>query len=109
MCKVAKCAFDHRVSQDFITALQLFNVFGMFWLMNFVSAFSQTVLAIAFASWYWTFHKKNVPFFALTTSVYKTVRYVVVAAAVFTDRPDRSRVVYFFLTDTIWGRSPSGR
>jgi choline transporter-like protein 2/4/5 len=76
MCKVAKCAFDHRMSQDFITGLQLFNVFGMFWLMNFVSAFSQMVLAITFASWYWTFQKKDVPFFSLTKSVYKTLRYV---------------------------------
>ncbi|XP_050436520.1 choline transporter-like 2 [Adelges cooleyi] len=74
-CRVAKCAFDHAVSQDFITALQGFNVFGMFWLMSFVSAFSQMVLAITFASWYWTFRKKDVPFFALTTSVYKTIRY----------------------------------
>lgn len=75
MCKLAKCAFDSKVSQDFITGLQLFNMFGMFWLMNFVSAFSQMVLAMTFASWYWTFHKKNVPFFALTRSVLKTIRY----------------------------------
>ncbi|XP_050532264.1 choline transporter-like 2 isoform X2 [Daktulosphaira vitifoliae] len=75
MCKVAKCAFDHVVSQDFITGLQAFNIFGMFWLLSFVSAYSQMVLAITFASWYWTFRKKDVPFFALTISVYKTIRY----------------------------------
>ncbi|XP_022170029.1 CTL-like protein 2 [Myzus persicae] len=75
MCRVAKCAYDHTVSQDFITGLQLFNVFGMLWLMNFVSAFSQMVLAITFTSWYWTFHKKDVPFFSLTSSFYKTIRY----------------------------------
>lgn len=75
MCKLAKCAYDHSVSQDFITGLQLFNVFGMLWLMNFVSAFSQMVLAITFTSWYWTFHKKDLPFFSLTSSFYKTIRY----------------------------------
>lgn len=76
MCKLAKCAYDHRVSQDFITGLQLFNLFGMLWLLNFVSAFSQMVLAITFASWYWTLNKKNVPFFTLTKSVYKTIRLI---------------------------------
>ncbi|XP_026811384.1 CTL-like protein 2 [Rhopalosiphum maidis] len=75
MCKFAKCAYDHSVSQDFITGLQLFNVFGMLWLMNFVSAFSQMVLAITFTSWYWTFHKRDLPFFSLTSSFYKTIRY----------------------------------
>lgn len=33
------------------------------------------VLAATFATWYWTFHKSNVPFFTLSNGMARTVRY----------------------------------
>ncbi|CAG9809296.1 unnamed protein product [Chironomus riparius] len=51
------------------------NVIGFFWLLFFVSAFSEMVLAGTFARWYWTMKKSDVPFFNLTRSIYRTVRF----------------------------------
>lgn len=50
------------------------NVFGFFWLVFFVSAFGQMVLASVFATWYWTFHKRNLPFFAVTEASLNVLR-----------------------------------
>jgi len=49
-----------------------FNLFGFFWGMAFVSAFAEMVLAHAFATWYWTWDKKDVPFFTLTLAMFNT-------------------------------------
>lgn len=51
-------------------------LFMFFWLMNFVVAFGQIVLAGAFASYYWAFEKpKDIPAFPLTASVWRAIRY----------------------------------
>jgi len=49
-----------------------FNLFGFFWAMAFVSAYAEMVLAHAFATWYWTWDKKDVPFFTLTIAMFNT-------------------------------------
>lgn len=54
---------------------QAYNVVAFFWVIFFISAFGEMVLAGAFATWYWTFHKSDVPFFTLTKSVGRTTRY----------------------------------
>lgn len=54
--------------------LQFYNLFGFLWLLNFIIAFSHMVLAGTFATYYWTFDKKNVPRFALGTSMWRTCR-----------------------------------
>ncbi|ERL89403.1 hypothetical protein D910_06771 [Dendroctonus ponderosae] len=51
------------------------NIFGFFWLAFFVSAFGQMTLAQVFAQWYWTRPKRDLPFFALTAAIYRTIRY----------------------------------
>lgn len=51
------------------------NIVGFFWLLFFVSAFSEMVLAGTFARWYWTMRKADVPYFNLTRSLYRTIRY----------------------------------
>ncbi|KXJ81684.1 hypothetical protein RP20_CCG018454 [Aedes albopictus] len=51
------------------------NVLGFFWGICFVSAFGDMVLAFTFATWYWTFRKKELRFFVLTTGFLRTVRY----------------------------------
>ena len=43
--------------------------------MFFVTAFEEMVMAGAFASWYWTMDKKNLPAAPLTSSLWRTVRY----------------------------------
>lgn len=51
------------------------NIVGGFWGVFFASAFGEMVLAGTFATWYWTFKKTNVPFFTLTESFYRAIRY----------------------------------
>ncbi|CRK97982.1 CLUMA_CG011354, isoform A [Clunio marinus] len=54
---------------------KIINVVGFFWLVFFISAFAEMVLAGAFARWYWTIRKDDVPFFNLTNSIYRTFRF----------------------------------
>lgn len=49
-------------------------MFGFFWGVFFVSALGEMVLAATFATWYWTFHKKDVPYFTLTVGLGRSVR-----------------------------------
>lgn len=51
------------------------NVFGFLWGAFFVSALGQMILASVFATWYWTFRKRNLPFFAVTEATLRTLRY----------------------------------
>ncbi|KAF5306741.1 hypothetical protein FQA39_LY01499 [Lamprigera yunnana] len=55
--------------------LHVFNVFGFFWIMFFISGLADMVLASTFATWYWTFHKRNVPFFTVTEATARTLRF----------------------------------
>lgn len=55
--------------------LQIFNLFMLFWVMNFIVAFGQMVLAGAFASYYWAFDKKNMPTFPILSSMRRTLVY----------------------------------
>lgn len=54
---------------------KIINIVGFFWLLFFVSALSQMVLAGTFARWYWTMKKSDVPFFNLTKSLIRTIRF----------------------------------
>lgn len=54
---------------------KIINVVGFFWLVFFISAFAEMVLAGTFARWYWTLRKDDVPFFTLTGSIYRTFRF----------------------------------
>lgn len=56
--------------------MQVYHLFGWFWVMNFIIALGQCVLAGAFASYYWAWDKKtDIPKFAVTTSFFRTLRY----------------------------------
>ncbi|EDO36512.1 predicted protein [Nematostella vectensis] len=58
--------------------MQVYHLFGWFWIMNFIIALGQCVLAGAFASYYWAFDKKNdIPTFPVAASFYRTLRSVV--------------------------------
>jgi solute carrier family 44 (choline transporter-like protein), member 2/4/5 len=54
---------------------QAINFVGFFWVVCFITAFSEMVLAATYATWYWTFKKSDVPFFTLTKGFLRTMRY----------------------------------
>jgi len=59
---------------SFLLGLQIYHLFGLFWLVNFVLALGEVTLAGAFASWYWAFRKpKDVPTFALLESLGRAI------------------------------------
>lgn len=75
-CPGASCQFYAYTVDSNIPRLHIYNVFALFWSMFFVSAFGEMVLAGTFASWYWAFNKsKDVPTFAVTGSLGRTLRY----------------------------------
>ena len=74
-CLKAACRFKQIESPYFIGYFHAWNVVGFFWVVCFISAFGEMVLAATFATWYWTFHKSNVPFFTLLNGLTRTVRY----------------------------------
>ena len=56
-------------SCSFLLGIQIYHLFGLFWIGNFFLALGEVTLAGAFASWYWAFRKpKDVPTFALIQS-----------------------------------------
>ncbi|KAL3871869.1 hypothetical protein ACJMK2_039841 [Sinanodonta woodiana] len=56
--------------------LQIYNLFMLFWLVNFFMAFGQMALAGAFASYYWAWEKpKDIPMFPMLSSVGRCFRY----------------------------------
>ncbi|XP_046448873.1 choline transporter-like protein 2 isoform X1 [Daphnia pulex] len=75
-CPGAICKFFETGGNFYVTVLQIYNLFGLFWGLFFVSALSEMVLAGAFASWYWAFDKsRDVPFYSLTNSFFRTIFY----------------------------------
>eukprot|EP00741_Cyanophora_paradoxa_P009626 tig00001542_g9324.t1 len=52
-----------------------YHVFGLFWTTNFIDGFGQCVMAGAFATYYFTRDKKNLPFAPVMRSFSRTWRY----------------------------------
>lgn len=69
-----KCQFYKYRTVDYIGWLHFINVFGFFWLIFFVSALGEMVLAGTFSTWYWTYKKSDVPTFTLLGSIGRTLR-----------------------------------
>ncbi|XP_048772751.2 choline transporter-like protein 2 isoform X2 [Ostrea edulis] len=70
------CTFLKNQEENFAFYSQIFNLFMMFWLVNFVVALGQMTLAGAFASYYWAFQKpKDIPAFPLLASLWRCFRY----------------------------------
>ncbi|CAG2068295.1 unnamed protein product, partial [Timema podura] len=72
-CIGVSCQFFRYQTPRTIDYLHAVNIFGFFWGLFFVSALGEMILAATFATWYWTFHKSNVPFFTLTISAGRTL------------------------------------
>eukprot|EP00731_Ephydatia_muelleri_P024033 Em0016g304a len=68
------CFFDKFVTSNFALGLQVYNLFGLFWIGNFIVALGECTLAGAFASYYWAFKKpKDIPALALLNSLGRAV------------------------------------
>ncbi|XP_038624608.1 choline transporter-like protein 4 [Tachyglossus aculeatus] len=79
-CPGLSCHFlqynSNGPTQRVLFGLQAYSVLGLFWTVNWVLALGQCVLAGAFASFYWAFHKpKDIPAFPLGASFMRTLRY----------------------------------
>ncbi|XP_075150087.1 choline transporter-like 2 [Haematobia irritans] len=74
-CVKTTCSFVKVEHTALVNWFIVYNVFGYLWLTFFIDAFSDMVLACTFATWYWTFKKKDVPFFTLTKSIFQTTFY----------------------------------
>ncbi|XP_072935084.1 choline transporter-like 2 isoform X2 [Epargyreus clarus] len=74
-CEKAICHFTGFDSPHSVIYLHLANLLGFFWAMFFVSGVTDMILASTFSTWYWTFHKRDLPFFTLTSGIYRTTRY----------------------------------
>ncbi|XP_076091061.1 choline transporter-like protein 2 [Mytilus galloprovincialis] len=70
------CTFLKNQEENFVLYSQIYNLFMLFWLINFSIALGQMVLAGAFASYYWTFFKpEDLPLFPLSGSLWRAFRY----------------------------------
>ena len=43
-----------------LLGLQIYHLFGLLWVGNYILALGECTLAGAFASWYWAYHKPKV-------------------------------------------------
>ncbi|XP_045651582.1 choline transporter-like protein 4 isoform X1 [Ursus americanus] len=79
-CPGLRCVFQSYSSTGLVQRslfnLQIYGVLGLFWTLNWVLALGQCVLAGAFASFYWAFHKpRDIPAFPLSSAFIRTLRY----------------------------------
>ncbi|KAL2791592.1 choline transporter-like protein 4 isoform 2 [Daubentonia madagascariensis] len=79
-CPGLMCVFQGYLSTGLVQRslfnLQIYGVLGLFWTLNWVLALGQCVLAGAFASFYWAFHKpRDIPTFPLSSAFIRTLRY----------------------------------
>lgn len=78
-CPGLRCVFQSYSSTGLVQRslfnLQIYGVLGLFWTLNWVLALGQCVLAGAFASFYWAFHKpQDIPAFPLSSAFIRTLR-----------------------------------
>ncbi|XP_030369732.1 CTL-like protein 2 [Scaptodrosophila lebanonensis] len=74
-CMDTTCSFVTIENPPFVQWSIVYNIFGFFWMSFFISAFFDMVLAATFANWYWTFKKRDVPYFTLTRALFQTIFY----------------------------------
>lgn len=80
-CPDSQCLFafygGESAYHKYLILLQFYNVFLFFWCANFVTALGQMTLAGAFASYYWTFNKSDMPSCPVFASLGRALRYEV--------------------------------
>lgn len=74
-CILSACNLVNKDRPWFINYFHAINLVGFYWLFFFISAFGEMVLAATFATWYWTFKKRDVPYFTISIGFWRTLRY----------------------------------
>ncbi|GBP87263.1 CTL-like protein 2 [Eumeta japonica] len=74
-CRAASCHFHGIESPRYVPYMHIVNVVGFFWAIFFIQGVSDMMLASTFSTWYWTFKKRDLPFFTLTEGIFRTIRY----------------------------------
>ena len=75
-CPEASCVFHKFGPSNLEVLFQVYNMFALFWILFFVEALGEMVMAGVFAGWYWTMDKDNdLPASPLLSSLYRTIRY----------------------------------
>ena len=75
-CVKAKCVFYKFGPSTLESWFQVYNLFGLFWFLFFLSALGEMVLAGVFAGWYWTLDKEHdLPTNSILASLYRVFRY----------------------------------
>lgn len=54
--------------------LKVYNLFCLFWMLQFTGAVSRMTLVSTFTTWYWTAYKRKLPFFYLIAAIFQTIR-----------------------------------
>lgn len=72
--KGIKCLFQSYGLKDNLMSAHAYNLFGLFWGLFFAVGIGQVSLAGAFAVYYWTMDKKNVPTFAVSVGLCRCIR-----------------------------------
>ncbi|XP_031574217.1 choline transporter-like protein 4 isoform X2 [Actinia tenebrosa] len=72
----ASCILIGYKENKYLLRMQVYHFFGWLWIMNFIIALGQCVLAGAFASWYFAFDKpEDIPTLPVLSSFWRTIRY----------------------------------
>lgn len=74
LCPNLSCKLAHVNTNFLIDFFIGYTLFEYLWVMFFITAFSEMVLAGVFAVWYWTMHKEDVPSGTFWESVNRTMR-----------------------------------
>ncbi|CAG5121002.1 unnamed protein product [Candidula unifasciata] len=65
-----------KEASRYIIPMQIFMLFMLLWVLNFIVALGQTTLAGAFSSYYWAWEKpKDIPLFPVLASLHRALRY----------------------------------
>ena len=76
MMSTARCHFASYVTPEYKLYFQIYMVFGLFWMVNFIIAMGEMTLAGAFASYYWAFNKPDdIPTIPIVSSLWRSIRY----------------------------------
>ena len=73
-CSSTGCYLTSVTTPKQIYIYHLINALAFLWLSFFVSAFEHMVLAVIFATWYWTFTKHNIPRFTVIRGFWIALR-----------------------------------
>lgn len=69
------CVMYQALDRKHVWKYHAINLFATLWSIHFISGISRTVLAGAFASYYWAPRKpQDVPFFAVSASLYRVIK-----------------------------------